>query len=54
MRSSGRLDETRFLGKEYFYKITKCRIGETNVNSDKTSTVLTHLDYLMTQKIDHP
>ena len=50
MRSSGRLDEARLLGREAFPEMAKCGIGENNVNSDKTSIVITHLEYLMTQQ----
>ena len=42
------------LSREVFQKMTKCGISETDVNSDKTLTMIGHIEYLTTQKIDHP
>jgi len=50
MRILGRLGEARFLGWEAFQKMAKCGIDEIDANNDKTSTVITHLEYLMKRR----
>lgn len=50
MCRSLRLGEAKLLGREAFQKLAKCEIGDANVNNDMASTLITQLEYLMTQK----
>ena len=54
MHSSGKPGEATLLGQEVFLEMIKCKTSWTNVNNDKTSTVMSHLEYLMTQQQRSP
>jgi len=50
MCSLRRSGEARLFGQESFHKLSKCEIGEANVNSDNILTIITNLVYLKTQQ----